>query len=98
MNYEFLKRLFTACSDEEGGHYADGLNLPELYKRMDEVGVAVQRLGEAKDEAGLTLEMADVIHSAAYELALAYEWLGFVNGFRLCAQLRRELGDMEVRA
>lgn len=98
MNYELLKRLFTSCSDEEGGHYADGLNLPELYEQMEEVSTATQHWEETLDKAAFESPVEDDMQSAAYELARAYELQGFINGFRLCAQMRRELGELEVSA
>lgn len=39
--------------------------------------------------------MGDSISSAAYAFIHAYELQGFINGFRLCAQLGRELLGME---
>ena len=98
MSYDFLKRLFTSCSDEEGGHYVDGLNLTELYERMEGVATAAQHWGETLDKAAFESTMEDDMQSAAYGLARAYELQGFINGFRLCAQMRRELAGMEARA
>lgn len=91
MSNEFLKRLFTTCSDEEGGKYMDGLNLSELYERLEEVATAGQYLHEALDKAAPAPAVEDDIMSAAYETAHAYEFQGFVNGFRLCARMGREL-------
>lgn len=98
MNYDFLRRLFTSCSDEAGEYYANGLNLCELYERAEEVAIAAQHWSEAQGKAALSVEAEDDIGAAAYGLARAYELQGFINGFRLCAQMRRELGDTEVRA
>lgn len=92
MNYEFLKRLFTSCSEETGNGYRDGLNLSELYEQMEEVSAATQHWGEALDKVALAPDVADDLGSAAFELVRAYELQGFVNGFRLCAQMRREQG------
>lgn len=97
MNYEFLKRLFTACSDEEG-KYADGTNLAELYERLEDVAVAIQHFNEVLDRAASGPAAGDAVMSAAYEIANASELQGFVNGFRLCARMRRELLGEEARA
>lgn len=90
-NIEFLKRLFTACSDEEGSGYADGLNLSEMYEQAEEVDAAMQHWNEAQDETELARTKQDNMSAAAFELARAYELQGFINGFRLCAQMGREL-------
>lgn len=91
MNYEFLKRLFASSSDEEGKYIA-GPNLSELYDRLEDVAVAMQHFNEAVDRAVPGHPVAeDDVMSAAYEVANAYELQGFVNGFRLCTQMRREL-------
>ena len=94
MNYEFLKRLFTSCSDEGDGRYEDGRNLQELYEQVDEVATAARNWGEVRGKAALDLapEVTDAVEVAAFGLATAYEQQGFINGFRLCAQMRREQG------
>lgn len=95
MNTEFLKRLFTSCSEETGNGYRDGLNLSELYKRIEETSEAERRFSEARSKANLSLATEDTIGAAAYAAIRAYEMQGFINGFLLCAQLGRELSGME---
>lgn len=98
MNYDFLKRLFTSCSDEADERYMDGMNLCELYERVGEVATAEQDWGETRGKAALSVKVADDIETAAYRLANAYELQGFINGFRLCAQMLRELHGIELMA
>lgn len=95
MNYEFLKRLFTSCSDESGGSYADGLNQNELYGRIEETAEAEREFREACKKAGLDSATEDRIGDAAYGMTWAYEMQGFINGFRFCAQLGREISGTE---
>lgn len=95
MNIEFLKRLFTSCSEETGNGYRDGLNLSELYNRIEETAEAERKFSEARSKANLPPSIEDSIGTAAYAAIRASEMQGFVNGFRLCAQLGRELGRME---
>lgn len=92
MSYEFLKCLFMECSAEEGGRNAEGLNLSELYERLEDVAVAMQHFNEAVDRAvpGHPAVEDDVM-SATCELTRAYELQGFLNGFRLCARMGREI-------
>lgn len=98
MNYEFLKRLFTACSDEEDGKYMDGLNLSELYERLEDVATATHFFYEATEKAALAHAVEDDLAGAAFDLDHAYELQGFVNGFRLCARMGRELYGEEDQA
>ncbi len=91
MNNDFLKRLFAACSDESGNGYRDGLNLSELYERIADTAEAEQAFREAREKAGLSITVEDNIAGAGYAAIRAYELQGFINGFRLCAQLGREL-------
>lgn len=93
MNYEFLKRLFTTCSDEGGDYYADGLNLCELYEQVEEVAAARKDWNESLNRAALPPAVADDLGVAAFMFANAYELQGFINGFRLCAQMKRELEE-----
>ena len=54
MNYEFLKRLFAACSDKESGTYMDGQNLSELYERLGAAAVAMQHFDTALNRAAIS--------------------------------------------
>lgn len=92
MSIEFLKRLFTVCSEEAGNGYRDGLNLSELYTRIEETAKTEQEFSEARSKAELAPAVEDSIGSTAYAVIRAYESQGFINGFRLCAQMGRELG------
>ncbi len=93
MNTEFLRRLFAACSDEDGNAYRDGLNLSELYERIEDTAEAEQDFCEAHKKAGLIPDAENDTFNAAYAAFRAYELQGFINGFRLCARLGRELGE-----
>ena len=95
MNIEFLRRLFTSCSEETGNGYRDGLNLSELYYRIEEVAEVERQFSEVRSGAGLSPSVEDSISAAAYAVIRAYEMQGFINGFRLCAQLGKELSGME---
>lgn len=95
-NIGFLKRLFASCSDETGSCYADGLNLSELYESAEEATTGMKHFNKAIDAAALPVDMTDEISAAAYEMARDYELQGFVNGFRMCARLGKELGGREA--
>ena len=82
MNIEFLRRLFTACSDESDSHYADGLNLSELYQRLDETVVAEDEL-IASLKAEFDDDTSGRVDIAIYGYATACEQQGFINGARL---------------
>ena len=97
MNIGFLKRLFVACFNETGISYADGLNLFELYRHLDEAAVAEDKVKEACEKAGLTGAAVDPVYSAIYDYAESCELQGFVNGFRLCAKLIEELTEKEAQ-
>ena len=96
MNIEFLRRLFTACSDESDSHHADGLNLSELYQRLDETAVAEKEFSAAlKAEFGADAD--DLAYVAAYRYATACELQGFINGARLALKLFDELTGKGVQ-
>ncbi len=93
MSTEFLRRLFAACSDDGGNGWQDGLNLSELYERIEDTAEAERVLGEACEKARPAPDVDADIFSAAYSFFSAYERQGFINSFRLCARLGRELGE-----
>ncbi len=96
MSAEFLRRLFISCSDEAGNSYRNGLNLSELYIRIEDTAEADRDFSAACKKAGLTPDVADDIFNTTCAVIRAYELQGFINGFRLCAQLGRELGVWET--
>ena len=96
MNIEFLRRLFTACSDESDSHYADGLNLSELYQRLDETVVAEDEL-IASLKAEFDADTSGRVDIAIYGYATACEQQGFINGARLALKLFDELTGKEAR-
>ena len=84
MSDEFLSRLFWACSDEYP-HYASGLNLGELYERLDEAAQADKAFIAA---AG---DMSDGTVGLLTNLLNVCEKQGFINGFRVCAAMFNDL-------
>lgn len=90
MDNEFLRRLFVACSSENT-YCMSGLNLNELYERTEDTAKSMQEFCEALNKEKLDFEVADNICHVACEAIGTYELQGFINGFRLCARLSREL-------
>lgn len=84
MSDEFLSRLFWSCSDEQP-HYASGLNLGELYERLDEAAQADKAFIAA---AG---DMSEETVSLLTNLLNVCEKQGFINGFRVCAAMFNDL-------
>lgn len=92
MNYEFLKRLYYSAA--QPGTPCEGRQLQELYKQTPELAQAWCEINVA---LGVAVE-SDTVSDALNHLWEASERQGFINGFRLCAQMRRELGELEVRS
>lgn len=87
MDMELLKRLYMACSDDNC-IFTAGLNLSELYQRIEEVKSADQALSLAVDAANLPPSVfSNGIEDAFCESIIAYEMQGFVNGFRLAMRM-----------
>ena len=82
MDMELLKRLYMACSDDNC-FFKAGLNLSELYQRIEEVKSADHNLSLAMEGARLP----NGIEEAIVESIIAYELQGFVNGFRLAMRM-----------
>lgn len=72
--------------------FRSGILKKAAYERVDEITTATQHWEGAQEKAALSSGVMDDMGTAAYELQ------GFINGCRLCAQMRRELGDTEVSA
>lgn len=87
MTYEILKRLQWASSDENA-FYRSGLNLCELYEITDAKRQADKALLEALRIHGVDI---DDIQKELGCLEDACELQGFINGWRMCAMLEREL-------
>ena len=92
MNYEFLKRLYYSAAAP--GTPCKGLRMQELYEQTPELAQAWREVNAAIGDAA----QPDAASNALTQLWEASELQGFINGFRLCAQMRRELGDAEVSA
>ena len=84
-SYEFLSRLFWACSDEAK---RPGLNLDALYERMEETEQA-----DASIAAAVTEELADPLAASQ----IAHEKQGFINGFRICSMMYDEVRKEESK-
>lgn len=91
MSYEFLKRLYYSA--EASGLPCKGRRLQELYEQTPELDCAWNEINAAMGGAA----QSDTVSDALTQLWEASELQGFINGFRLCAMMQLELGDMEVR-
>ncbi|MBD5101998.1 MAG: hypothetical protein HDT27_04730 [Subdoligranulum sp.] len=89
MTYEILKRLQWTSADETP--HVNGLHLSELYEITDEKQQADNALYEALRIHGCRAEDIDEINQAINNLEEACELQGFINGWRMCAMLEREL-------
>ena len=88
MKYEFLKRLYRACSPDIA---VDPGGLDALFDRLPSANDAHKRFAERLEQAQLpTSEMSGLEDLAAKE-CLAYEEQGFINGFRIGFMLAQEL-------
>ena len=94
MNYEFLKRLYYSAA--EPGNPCEGQRLQELYEQTPELAQAWSAWSEINASMG-DIE-SDAVADALTSLWEASELQGFINGFRLCAQMWRELGGLGVSA
>lgn len=87
MTYEFLSRLYYACTDDTAG----APPFAEVYEHIPEAKLA--------DEVfGMRLERfpacdRDELNGLGIHLCLCYEKQGFINGFRLGMMLSRELNS-----
>ncbi|MDE6590209.1 MAG: hypothetical protein K2K53_07690, partial [Oscillospiraceae bacterium] len=88
MNYEFLKRLYYSAAAP--GTPCKGRRLQEMYEQTPELAQAWREIN-----ASLGAIESDSVSAALNQLWEASELQGFINGFRLCAQLGRELGTTE---
>lgn len=86
MDMEFLKRLYMACSDDNAIFKA-GMNLCELYQRLDDVEAADRDFTNTLDAAKLPFPVENCIVEASAAENIAYELQGFVNGFRLAMRI-----------
>lgn len=94
MNYEFLSRLYWACTDMEQG-LCDGLNLSELYQHMEESKSASDALDEYMER--YSADEQNAVHSLNFNICNAYEKQGFINGFRIAMMMGQELLRKEAR-
>lgn len=85
MDMELLKRLYMACSGDP--HNEVGLNLCELYQRIEDTETADRDFTEAVQSAKLPFSDAESILEATCAANIAYELQGFVNGFRLAMRI-----------
>lgn len=90
MNYEFLNRLYCACTDDTAGVPP----FAEMYEHISEVETADAAFSERLREYPMS-EQDDLNH-LEITACLAYEKQGFINGFRLGMMLARELSGEEV--
>lgn len=86
MDMDFLKRLYMACSDDNC-FFEAGLNLSELYQRIEDTETADRDFAEAVQATKLPVSDADSIWEATCAANIAYELQGFVNGFRLAMRI-----------
>ena len=91
MEYEFLRRLYFSCSQQGSSVCADGLNLPELYKRIEETDRSEWNFAEELESTGLDFDKKGKLEEKMGEGTTAYELQGFINGFRLCGLLLGEI-------
>ena len=88
MNYEFLKRLYRACSPDIA---VDPSGLDALFKRLPSANDAHKRFAERLEQTKLPTSELSGLEDLAAEECLAYEEQGFINGFRLGFMLAQEL-------
>ena len=97
MSVEFLKRLYWPCAESPDNGFAEGLNLSELYERIEDTKQADKAFTATVESTGLNVLQKSELEDACIAVSDAYELQGFINGFRLCAQLGRELcGEKEA--
>lgn len=88
MEYEFLRRLFASCGEEGSGMFKEGLNLSELYKRIEETKRETDAFSRAIED--LDRKKQNELERACCKVEDAHELQGLINGFRLCWMLQRE--------
>ena len=96
MNYEFLSRLYYACTDENEMLGA-GLNLSELYEQLGEVETAEQAFNEKLERLPVSEQEQEEVYDLQVELYRAYEKQGFINGFRIAMMMGQELLRKEAQ-
>jgi len=97
MSIEFLKRLFMAATEEPSNGLKEGLNLSELYERIEDTEREDAAFSGAVKSTGLDCEQCNDLEIACCNVNNAYELQGFINGFRLCAQLGKELAREQAQ-
>ena len=90
-----MARIYVNAGKSDG-FYADGLNLSELYQRLDETVVAEDEL-IASLKAEFDDDTSGRVDIAIYGYATACEQQGFINGARLALKLFDELTRKEAQ-
>lgn len=95
MDFEFLKRLYRACSPDIA---VDPGDLDALFDRLPAANDAHKRFAERLEQTKLPTSEMSGLEDLAAEGCLAYEEQGFINGFRLGFMLAQELLCWEVKS